>query len=274
MTDPTKTNQTTPALLPSIIHELKSPLNTIIGFAHLLGKELEKLEMGRSGAIMDTNIVGLENHNSKNTVIDECNDCLNEINLATKDLNELVNDLLDVESVNSGNFSVDLSQEIDVADMIKRAIRINWDYALARRIKIKLEVGGLETNYSPKKLSSVKMSQILFKLDTKRMKQIMTNLILNSLKYSSENTEIKISVQISSKNILEIIIQDQGFGMTKDQLQNIFTKYQTFQNPNSGKVDSLGLGLSIVKQLIEAQNGKIEVASEVGVGTVMMISFG
>ena len=71
----------------------------------------------------------------------------------------------------------------------------------------------------------------------------------------------------------EIIVADQGFGMTPSQVETAFEKYQTIENPNSGKVDSFGLGLPIVKQLVELQNGTIEVRSELNKGTEVKLKF-
>ena len=115
------------------------------------------------------------------------------------------------------------------------------------------------------------------------MKQIVTNLISNAIKYSSENTEIKISARCAEvalgdlygaqNKFLEISITDHGFGMTPDQIQTAFQKYQTIQNSNSGIVDSFGLGLPITKQLVELQNGTIDMISEVGKGTEVKLKF-
>ena len=118
-------------------------------------------------------------------------------------------------------------------------------------------------------------------------RQILVNLISNAIKYSPKNTEIKISAKqvttggsavpgdtsVTNNNFLQIIVSDQGFGMTDPQLENAFQKYQTIQNPNSGKVDSFGLGLPIVKQLVELQRGTIEIESELNKGTAIKLKF-
>ncbi len=224
--------------LNSIIHELKNPLNVIIGFSQILRDEANYKVSPQERA-----------------------DYLKDINESANDLNNLIHDLLDVGSALSGNFSVDLSAEIDVKDLIKRSIKLNYDYALSGRIKLVGEVAE-DLNF--------------IKLDAKRMKQILANLISNSIKYSPEKTEIKISAQNILENgakYLQIIVADQGFGMTPDQVQLAFQKYQTIKNPNSGKVDSFGLGLPIVKQLVELQNGTIEIKSELNKGTEIKLKF-
>ncbi len=227
---------------PAIIHELRTPLNAIMGFSDLLSCAGETQS---------------ENYQQQ-VSSQELREYAKEISLAAAELNDLVNDLLDVSTANCGNFSVNLEQKIDVLDSIKRAVKLNHDYALARKIKI--------TTQFDSEIS-------LIHLDAKRMKQVITNLLSNAIKYSPAQTEIKISVALTSDNLLRISIADQGFGMSADQLQTAFVKYKTIPNPNTGKVDSFGLGLPIVKQLVKAQNGTIEIKSELDKGTEVIINF-
>lgn len=232
--------------LSAITHELKTPLNAIIGFSNVLRED-----------ITNPNLLA------------DCLDYISEINRAAVEMNELIGDLLDVGAIASGSFSVDLSHDIDVADVLKRAIRINHDYALKRNVSLKLEIS-----------EDVK----LMKLDEKRMKQVLTNLISNAVKYSPKQSEVKIICRnvaphpllVSTKpnpEFLEILVIDQGFGMNEEQVKTAFEKYQTIQNPNSGTVDSFGLGLPIAKHLVELQNGIIEVKSELNVGTEIKLKF-
>jgi len=232
--------------LTAITHELKTPLNAIIGFSDVLREDI----------------------NNPN-LLAECLDCISEINRAAVEMSELVNDLLDVGAIASGNFSVDLSCDIDVGDVLKRALRINHDYALKRNVSLKLEIS-----------DDIKF----MKLDEKRMKQVLTNLVSNAVKYSPKQSQVKIICRNISPHpllastkpnpeFLEILVIDQGFGMNEEQFKTAFEKYQTIQNPNSGKVDSFGLGLPIVKQLVELQNGTIEVKSELNVGTEIKLRF-
>lgn len=128
--------------------------------------------------------------------------------------------------------------------MIKRSVKLNYDYSLKRSVSLKVRV-----------TEDVKM----IKLDLKRMKQIMSNLIANAVKYSPEHSEVIVAARNAtegSKKYLEISVSDHGFGMTEDQVKTAFQKYSTIQNPNSGKVDSFGMGLPIAKQLVELQSGE------------------
>lgn len=222
----------------SIIHELRNPLNAIVGFSDLIKEKVK-------------------NPNS----VDECLDYANEIEKAATDLNDLIRDLLEVDSAAEGSFSVDLSQKIDVVDIIKRSVRLNYDFGIRRKITIR---------------TNVNQDLLPINLDTKRTKQILSNLISNAIKYSPKNTEITVSAKNVIKNeqkFLQITVSDQGFGMTENQVKVAFEKYQTIKNPNSGIVDSFGLGLPITKQLVELQNGTISVKSEVGKGSEFILEF-
>jgi signal transduction histidine kinase len=238
------TSQNNPSdFLSSIVHELKTPLNAIIGFADVVKDEMQ-------AAVLDSGI-------SVSATINECLDYIGEIEKAAWEMNELIHDLLDVGQVASGSFSVDLNRKIDISDAIKRSVRMNYDYAIKRKISIEVEI---DDNVRP------------INLDAKRMKQILTNLICNALKYSREGSNVRVSCQKIEEQ-LEIIVADQGFGMSDEELKIAFSKYQTIANENSSQVDSFGLGLPITKQLVELQNGTIEVDSKVNKGTQIKLKF-
>ena len=230
--------------LCAIVHELKTPLNAVVGFSELLQREVKNSS---------------ENDNERE-------DYAKEINIAAIELNELIHDLLDVGSGVEGEFKVDLSKEIDVKEVIMRSLKLNRDYAIRMGIMLKTEIA--------KDLP-------LMRLDMKRMKQIVTNLVSNAIKYSPAKSEVVVSVglgkreidSINSAEFLEISVLDHGFGMTPNQVRTAFEKYQTIDNPNSGKVDSFGMGLPMVKILTELQGGSVEVKSEPEKGSKFSVRF-
>lgn len=222
----------------SIIHEIRNPLNAIICFSEFLKQEVKNPKLA-----------------------EECADYAMEINQAANDLSEIVEDLLDFGSIASGNFSVDLNNEISVQELIRRVIKLNYDLSLRRKIRLKMQIAD---------------DVDVIKLDMKRMKQVLANLVSNAIKYSNEDTEITVSAKNIVKDgqrILQISVADQGFGMDEEQVKTAFEKYQTVENPNSGIVDSFGLGLPITKHLVELQNGKISVRSEVEKGSEFILEF-
>ena len=212
-------------------------------------------------AAMNLENLSAANLQKNSELFEESKSFVADIAGITADMLSLVHDILDVSKTSSGNlagkFSVNLTSEIDLRDVVKRAVKLNYDYSLKRNVAIKVEISD-EVG--------------LVKLDAKRMKQIFTNLISNAVKYSPAGGEVRISAQIKN-NFLEISVADQGFGMSESQIQTAFQKFQTIENPNSGSVDSFGLGLPITKQLVELQGGEIFVDSKVGEGTRMRVVF-
>ena len=203
--------------LSAITHELKTPLSAIISMSEILAENLSALSSKNFSAA---------NFKKNSDLLAESKSFITDIASITADMLSLVHDILDVSKVSSGNlagkFSVNLDSEIDLRDVVKRAVKLNYDYSLKRNVAIKVEIS-----------NEVK----LVKLDEKRMKQIFTNLISNAVKYSPAGSEVNVSVKIKN-NFLEICISDQGFGMTQSQIQTAFQKFQTIENPNSGRHDA------------------------------------
>ncbi len=176
------------------------------------------------------------------------------INKAALEMLDLVHDLLDTKQASSSDFSVNKS-EVDVANLINRTIYLNNSYASRRKITITTTV---DSSATP-----------IFS-DVKRLKQILTNLISNAIKYSKEDTGIKISARKFCRNnseFLEITINDQGLGMTEWQVAIALQKYHIIRNDNSDNVDSFGLSLPIVKSLVELLGGMMEIKSKIHEGT-------
>jgi two-component system NtrC family sensor kinase len=102
-------------------------------------------------------------------------------------------------------------------------------------------------------------------IDRNKMSQVFENLISNAIKYSPDGGEISIK-SMMKENVLQLVIEDQGSGMTPDQLERVFDKFYRADSSNTA-VSGLGLGMSIVKSIIEAHGGSIKVASTLGQGT-------
>ena len=108
--------------------------------------------------------------------------------------------------------------------------------------------------------------------DGKRLRQVLINLISNSIKYSPPDTVINISALVKDGKI-HLIVADQGFGMNEEQLAIALTKWGMVENENSGKLDSSGLGLPLAKHLIELHGAEFRVESKPGKGTIVTMVF-
>ncbi len=220
--------------LSAISHDIRNPLSAIISFTQML----------------------------QDNEVDNFEEILKEIENCSTDALEFINDLLDVTQASSGIFSVNLSQKIDANNIIKRSIRVNRDFANKKNIAI--------FNNCDEEIDEIN-------LDPRRLKQILVNLINNSIKYSRQNTKIIVASESLIENgrkKLKIIIQDEGLGMSEDELEKSMKKFGLArENGAYEKIDSFGIGLSLVRQLVELQNGVIEIKSKPGFGTIATIIF-
>jgi len=111
---------------------------------------------------------------------------------------------------------------------------------------------------------------LIIRTDEKLMNHILKNLIQNAAKYSPKETNITMSLEVNN-NMMKIIIQDEGIGIPKEDLEHLFEPF--FRSGNVGAREGTGLGLSLVKRYVEALNGKIEVESEENVGSTFKLTF-
>jgi len=106
--------------------------------------------------------------------------------------------------------------------------------------------------------------------DKTRLRQVLINLLTNAIKYTERG---RVSVSASRENDLVVIrVADTGIGIPPKHLETIFEESGRLDNPSTHKVEGLGLGLSISRQLVEAQGGRMWVESHVGVGSTFYVS--
>lgn len=179
-------------------------------------------------------------------------DYVSSINLSANDLIQFIEDLLDESKNALIGFKIEKSP-VSLASIVARALKLNSFRAKKHNILVR---------------SDVQSAEIM--VDSRRLLQIINNLVSNAIKYSSQNTEVVVKAYVDDK-ILKVEVIDQGFGMTEKEQIEAFKKYGTVENYNSGRVESVGLGLPLVKQLVEAHRGVLIVKSIKGAGTTMKV---
>lgn len=108
--------------------------------------------------------------------------------------------------------------------------------------------------------------------DASRISQVITNILSNATKYSPEKATITVSIQEKPKSYY-LSVEDTGIGIPKEDLDRIFERFYRVDKARSRSMGGNGLGLAIVKEIMDAHNGRIDVYSEVGKGTTMVLVF-
>ncbi|HEY4786762.1 MAG TPA: HAMP domain-containing sensor histidine kinase [Bacteroidales bacterium] len=172
------------------------------------------------------------------------------INQGSKNSLHLLNDLLDVTRIEAGTVNINL-QPVEYIEFAKNCIHLNQLVADKKRIKI-----GLETD----------IEKLTFNFDPIYLEEVFNNLISNAIKYSYEESMVKVRIsQVNSSVVTEII--DNGVGIPEDEVINLFNPFQkTSAKPTSGE-PSTGLGLAIVKKIITLHHGKVGISSMLDKGT-------
>ncbi|MGY6520662.1 MAG: PAS domain S-box protein [Mongoliitalea sp.] len=225
-------NQSKSKFLSRMSHELRTPLNSILGFAQLM--ELGELSPSHKKS-------------------------LDFILSNGRHLLQLINEVLDITAIESGNYKMFI-EPVAVKPVIKKVIDLSKPAFEKRGISVKVS-----TDF-PSDLTGL--------LDKLRFKQIVLNVIDNAIKYNHENGKVWINGGVDPKNNqrIMIVIMDTGKGIAKEDLSKLFDPFQRL-GAESSSIEGSGLGLTIVKQLVEVMNGEVEVVSELEKGTIFTMYF-
>lgn len=221
--------------LSNMSHDLRTPMNAILGMTYLAKKHMnDKAEVDR---------------------------CLNTILLSSQNMLALINDVLDMNKIESGVIELhekpgNLEKLIrDVEEIIKNRCESN-------RQTLDIDYSGLIHGHVC--------------MDELRVRQIITNLLTNATKYTQEGGNI--TMLVTEKEGLDdihcnivFVIQDNGIGMSEAFVKRVFEPFEREATELSGKTEGTGLGMAIVKNLVDIMNGTIEIQSTVNIGTTITV---
>jgi len=218
-----------------IVHDLRGPLSGIQGtLEFVLSQEGTKLDSLYS-------------------------DLLTEAQRESERMMNLINELLDFSKIESGNFVVE-PEPVRVAGVLKRAVRSLQSVAARDEIFL-LSAHGRDI---PQIIGSVE-----------KLTQAIINLISNSLKFTPKKGLISVAAQIvrtdNMPETIVITVTDSGMGIKAEDVEQIWSKYKQTKNKSLRGGGGTGLGLYIVKQIVEAHGGEVTVASIEGVGTSIVL---
>lgn len=209
-----------------VSHDLRSPITSIM-------LTMQSLEAGRHGQLAESGLQKLKNQQRN------CDRLL-----------RLINDLLDAEKLESGNFDLVLDHH-SVLTIINASVTSVESLCEERNITV-----------------DVSCSELLGMVcDKDRIIQVLTNLISNAIKFSPSSSRVLISAEEVDDDAVEIRVQDSGRGIPKEHLDRLFSKFHQVSTTDGARGAGTGLGLSIAKQIVEKHNGKIGVQSKMGEGS-------
>ena len=168
---------------------------------------------------------------------------------------KMVEDLLDLTHMESGKLQLEL-EETDLSLLLRETVRLHQNLAEKRSMHILLE-------------SCPSVCKAL--IDPNKFKQVLSNLIGNAIKYSPEDTTVFVSAACDCKN-LTITVRDQGYGIDEKEQELIFEPFKKATSATKTTAQSVGLGLSITKNIVTAHKGSIRVESKPGEGTSFIVT--
>jgi len=214
--------------LANVSHEIRTPMNAIIGFSNILLKgKLTTKELQYTNAIKKS---------ADNLMI-------------------IINEILDLSKLESGNFSFDETDFdlLEILDSVKMLFELRIE---DKELNFDIE---LQENLETRLLG-----------DPGRLYQILVNMVGNAIKFTEKGfVKIKIT-HLETRNdgiILKFSVLDSGIGIAKESIEKVFESFTQESNDTTRKYGGTGLGLTICKQMVELQGGKIYAESEVGIGS-------
>ncbi|MBT6241077.1 MAG: PAS domain S-box protein [Rhodospirillaceae bacterium] len=221
-------------LMANMSHELRTPLNAIIGFSESMKEET----FGSVGS-------------------DKNREYLNDIQNSGQHLLELINDILDVSAIEADALELD-EENVNFADVVDASIRIIGPRAETGQVKI---------------TSSIDPKIPLIYVDERRVKQVLLNLLSNAVKFTPEGGEVSVNVSLNDGGSLVAAVADNGIGMDKEEMTMALSTFGQVDSGLDRKHEGTGLGLPLTKRLMELHGGTMEIKSEKGHGTSIMVIF-
>jgi signal transduction histidine kinase len=212
--------------LANMSHELRTPLNSIIGFSELLKEKI-------FGDI-----------NPKQT------EYVKNIYNSGKHLLDLINDILDLSKIESGEVNV-FREIFSLNKAIQSCVAIVSERVKKNKLKLHVYISEGEN---------------LIYADERKMKQILLNLLTNAVKFTPEGGEIVVQAESTEAGI-QVIVKDSGIGIDPKDQEKIFEEFKQVENNYTRKLEGTGLGLAIVKRLIDLQHGWLKLDSALGEGS-------
>ncbi len=214
--------------LANVSHELRTPLNAVIGYSEVLRDE----------------IFGPMEH-------EKYHEYSKDIHASGTHLLELIEDILDLSKIETGNIVVD-EKEIDVAGMMEETMRIAAPAVQKGNFDLSVDIAS---------------DFPVLQADETRLRQVLLNLLSNAFKFTPEGGRIAVSIDINDAGEPEFSVRDTGIGIAAADIPHVLAPFGRVEQPTVDNERGTGLGLPLSKSLIEMHGGAFRIASTLGQGT-------
>lgn len=232
--DMIKTIKIQEELFANVSHELKTPLNVIFSADQLM-------ELYLSNDLLDTNKKKITNG-------------INIIKQNCYRLTKLINNIVDLSKIESGFYKLNLSNE-NIVQVTEDVVQSVSEYIKGKGLSIIFDTDTEEK---------------IIACDPEKIERIILNLLSNAIKFSNPGGSIFVNI-FDKNDTVEIWVQDTGVGIEGKYLNDIFERFQQVDKSLSRNAEGSGIGLSLVKSIVEMHGGNIDVESEVGKGSIFKI---
>ena len=222
--------------LSSMSHDIRTPMNGIIGMTAIAANNLDDR--------------------------DRVADCLRKIDDSSTHLLSLINEVLDMNKIESGKVEL-VEEEFNLAELIDRTLVMTRPQMQARKHSFRVNIINLEHE------------QVIG--DSRRLQQVFTNIMSNAIKYTPEGGIISLSVKESPTKTLgfgyyEFIFEDNGYGMTEEFLARLFEPFTRAGDKQTASIQGTGLGMTITRNIVRMMGGDILVESKFGEGSKFTVN--
>jgi signal transduction histidine kinase len=227
-------NHAKSAFLAHMSHELRMPLNAIIGFAELMRLELD----GPLGARQYEGYVA-------------------DIGESGAHLLRIINDILDLSKAEAGKMEL-CEEVVDLGELVGSVCRLVRHRSEAARLHL---------------LAAICAPPPLLYCDERKLKQMLLNLLSNAIKFTPPGGRVVAAVDAGPEGGLRIAVRDTGIGIAARHLARVLEPFAQVEGPLGRRCPGTGLGLPLVKAMVELHGGTLELSSAVGKGTVATLAF-
>ncbi len=222
-----KANDAKSQFLAVISHELRTPINAIVGFS-------EVLSAGQGETLPLT----------------ARREYLGTILESAKHLQGLINDILEATRMERGNIKLD-EQPSDVAELVEVSVKIVRETATQRGISVIARV----------------IEEVEVTGDVTRLKQVLLNVLTNAIKFSPEGGMVQVDMKRDVAGNLKISVRDAGIGISKEDAERVFEPFVQVESGSSRRFGGMGLGLAIARRVARLHGGDLVLNGEAGIGT-------